>query len=144
MNVSVYFVMIVIMLMINAQIKNAHAGNALIKEKARINIELGQLTKAQMDELSLAQNLYFKTYKQYPSSVEELISKKLLRANFETSKISKNIGIDNNNTIKSSKPKNVTVESYINAHQDVVNSKDMKDKVLKNKGESIENLIHNF
>lgn len=136
--------MIVIMLMINAQIKNAHAGNALIKEKARINIELGQLTKAQMDELSLAQNLYFKTYKQYPSSVEELISKKLLRANFETSKISKNIGIDNNNTIKSSKQKNVTVESYINAHQDVVNSKDMKDKVLKNKGESIENLIHNF
>ena len=137
MQASVVMIIIIFSLIINAQIKNVKAGNDLMKQKAAISIEIGRLTKAQMAELARAQNNYYKTYKQYPSGISELITKGFLRSNFQTSRISKNITIDANNTIKANNPKNATVKAYTDAHQSMINAQDMKEKVTLNSGESI-------
>lgn len=144
MQASIVILVILFTLIVNAQVKNVKAGNDLMKQKAAISVEIGRLTEAQMNELAIAQNLYYKTYKQYPSGVEELIAKNFLRANFQTSRISKNITIDANNTIKTSNPKNATVKAYTDAHQNMINARDMKDKVTHNTGESIESRIEEF
>lgn len=144
MQASVVMIIIIFSLIINAQIKNVKAGNDLMKQKAAISIEIGRLTKAQMAELARAQNNYYKTYKQYPSGISELITKGFLRSNFQTSRISKNITIDANNTIKANNPKNATVKAYTDAHQSMINAQDMKEKVTLNSGESIESRIKEF
>lgn len=144
MQASVVMIIIIFSLIINAQIKNVKAGNDLMKQKAAISIEIGRLTKAQMAELARAQNNYYKTYKQYPSGIPELISKGFLRSNFQTSRLSKNITIDANNTIKANNPKNATVKAYTDAHQSMINAQDMKEKVTLNSGESIESRIKEF
>jgi len=144
MQASVVMIIIIFSLIINAQIKNVKASNDLMKLKAAISIEIGRLTKAQMNELARAQNNYYKTYKQYPSGIPELITKGFLRSNFQTSRLSKNISIDANNTIKANNPKNATVKAYTDAHQSMINARDMKDKVTLNSGESIESRIEEF
>lgn len=131
-------------IIISSLINNANVHNELLKEKVRRNVEIGSMTKAQMEELAAAQNRYYKTYKQYPSGIPELISKEFLRPNFETAMLSKNIKIDVNNTIKATNPKNEAIKAYTDAHQSMINSKDMKDKVTQTQGESIESRIKEF
>jgi len=144
MQASIVILVILFTLILNAQVKNVKAGNDLMKQKAAINVEIGRLTKAQMNELAIAQNNYYKTYKKYPSGIEELIAKNFLRTNFQTTRLSKNITIDANNTIKANNPKNATVKAYTDAHQNMINAHDMKDKVTQNTGESIESRIEDF
>ena len=136
--------MLMIGIVVSSLVKNANVHNELLKEQVRRNVEIGAMTKAQMDELAKAQNNYYKTYKQYPSAISELISKGFLRANFETAMLSKNVKIDANNTIQAINPKNEAIKAYTDAHQNMINAHDMKDKVTQNTGESIESRIEDF
>lgn len=139
-----YFYVLMIGIVVTSLVKNANVQNELLKEQVRRNVEIGSMTKAQMEELAAAQNRYYKTYKQYPSGIPELISKGFLRPNFETAMLSKNIKIDGNNTIKAVNPKNEAIKAYTDAHQSMINSKDMKDKVTQTQGESIESRVEEF
>ena len=119
----------------------------MMKEKARINVEIGQFTKQQMEELNAAQNVYFKTYRQYPNNgIDELIAKGFLRSNFKDTRHSKNIKLDANNsiTVNSSDLKNDTVRSYVNAHKQIVNAQSSKDRSTKTENESIDTFIDKF
>lgn len=139
-----YVYVLLLGIILSAIATNSNVQNELLKEQVRRNVEIGSMTKAQMEELAASQNRYYKTYKQYPSGIPELISKGFLRANFETAMLSKNIKIDGNNTIKAINPKNEAIKAYTDAHQSMINSKDMKDKVTQTQGESIESRMKEF
>jgi mannitol-specific phosphotransferase system IIBC component len=139
-----YVYVLLLGIILSAMVTNSNVQNELLKEKLRRNAETGAMIKEQMDELAKAQNLYYKTYKKYPTDIAELISKGFLRANFETAMLSKNIKLDANNTIQAINPKNDAIKAYTDAHQNMVNSRDMKEKVTHAQGESIESRIEEF
>jgi len=94
-----------------------------MRNKAEKNIKTAREIQRQTSALSRAKSLYFKTYGIYPSSVQELIDKKMLRANYKTTLLSKNISLDGNGDIKVT-TSNEIVNSYINT-----NSKNTKSKL---------------
>ena len=147
MSGSVFFVVIVFLALMGTYIKNAQITHEFVKEKAKINVEIGRLTKAQMEELNAAQNVYFKTYRQYPSNgIDELIAKGFLRSNFKDTRLSKVIKLDANNSIKINDTdfKNDTVKSYVNAQQKMINATNAKDRSTKTENESIDTFIDKF
>jgi len=91
--------------------------------KAEKNIDTAREVQRQTEALSRAKSLYFKTYGIYPSSVQELIDKKMLRANYKTTLLSNNISLDSSGDIKVT-TSNTIINSYINA-----NSKNTKSKL---------------
>lgn len=144
MSGSVFFVVIIFLALMGTYVKNAQITHEFVKEKAKINVEIGRLTKTQMEELNAAQNVYFKTYRQYPSNgIDELIAKGFLRANFKDTRLSKVIKLDANNSIKINDTdfRNNTVKSYINAHQQIINASSAKEKSTQTEHESIDNFI---
>lgn len=116
-----------------------------MKQNVEKNINTAKDIQKQTSALSNAKALYFKTYGVYPSSVQELIDKKMLRANYKNTLLSKNISLDASGNIKVASS-NVIVSSYSNTFSKNTNSKltqkisssnslNANHKVLMNNGE---------
>ena len=68
--------------------------NNALKTKAEIDRKINKQTLDHIKELEIVRNKYFRAYKRYPNSIDDLINVGMLRSNFKTSIYSKDIFID--------------------------------------------------
>jgi hypothetical protein len=117
--------MITITLLVTVMEKSTQAYVDAIAKKREISMYVAKETSKQSDKLAIAQSLYFKTYKVYPSGIDELIAKGLLRDNYKTTGYSKDINLDANNNIVATS-RNDMANSYLQGNQERFKSKHQK------------------
>lgn len=116
-----------------------------MQQKTDYAFSQGEEINKQMNELSHAQALYFKTYKQYPTGgIDELIAKGFLRTNFKTTTLSQNIYIDANNTINTTDTTNSLTNEYVNVRSNSVKANDAKNKAFNTVNENVESFLNNL
>lgn len=103
--------------------------------KARLNtgMQIAKDTSKQVDELAHAQAMYFKIYKTYPTSINDIIGKGLLRSNFKSSGYSKGVVLNSTTHEISASSNNQIVNSYLNGNAARLKARHQK-MLLQNSG----------